>query len=335
MSASTPQEEMGRLISGYWMTQALYVAAKLGIADLLKAGPRSIDDLAAQTQSHPRSLYRLLRGLASIGIFAQNERNQFELTPLAELLRSDVPGSQWAAAVSSGSTFYRAWGEMLYSVKTGGTAFDKVFGSPVFDYLSNHPEEAALFDRTMVSVHGRETAAMLEAYDFSGIRLLADVGGGNGSVLTEALQKYPKLHGMLYDLPNVVERAKPLLAEASLAGRCQAIGGSFFESVPAGADAYLLRHIIHDWDDEKSLIILRNIHRAIGPSGRLLLVESVIPEGNEPSFGKLLDLAMLVIPGGLERTAEEYRRLYDEAGFRLTRIVPTSAEVSFIEGVKK
>lgn len=213
-------------------------------------------------------------------------------------------------------------------------AFEQVYGSPVFDFLSRHPEEAALFDETMVGVHGRETAAMIDAYDFSEIGVLADIGGGNASLLTEVLRKYPKMRAILFDLPNVVERAKAKIEAAGLADRCQIVGGNFFESVPSGADAYLLRHIIHDWDDEKSIRILKNIHKATKKDGRLLLVESVIPPGNEPSFGKLLDLAMLVIPGGEERTEEEYRTLYEAAGFRLTRIVPTEAEVGVIEGKK-
>jgi hypothetical protein len=204
----------------------------------------------------------------------------------------------------------------------------------VFDFLSQNVEQAKAFDGAMVGVHGRETAAMTDAYDFSGIGVLADVGGGNGSLLTVVLQKYPALRGMLYDLPGVTERAKANLQAAGLADRCQVIGGSFFEAIPAGADAYLMRHIIHDWEDEKATTILRNVHRAIGPSGRLLVVEGVIPPGNGPCFGKLLDLTMLTIPGGQERTEEEYRTLFKAGGFQLTRIVPTLAEVSVIEGKK-
>jgi hypothetical protein len=186
----------------------------------------------------------------------------------------------------------------------------------------------------MVGVHGRETAAMLEAYDFSSVRVLADIGGGNGSLLTAVLKRYPAMQGILYDLPSVTERAKVGL-DVALAGRCQILAGSFFESIPAGADSYLMRHIIHDWDDEKALRILQNIHRAMAPAGKLLLVEGVIPPGNDPSFTKLLDLTMLVIPGGKERTEAEYRTLFQAAGFRLTNMVPTKAEVSVIEGIKR
>jgi hypothetical protein len=334
MEQLSPPEQMSRMLTGYWISQALYVAAKLGVADLLVPGPRTIDELAQATGTHGPSLYRLLRALASMGVFVEQADRRFALTPLAECLRSDVPGSQRSLAIMVGEEHYQAWGQLLYSVQTGKVAFDKVYGMPVFDFLSRHPEQAKTFDGAMVGVHGRETAAMLDAYDFSAIGVLADVGGGNGSLLTGVLQKYPRMRGMLYDLPNVVERAKVPIAVAGLSERCQIIGGSFFESVPSGADAYLMRHIIHDWDDDKSHKILGNIHRALGPKGKLLLVEGVVPPGNGPSFTKLLDLTMLVIPGGKERTVDEYRQLFAAAGFRLTRIVPTSAEVSVIEGEK-
>ncbi len=334
MDDSSPQQQISRMLTGYWIAQALYVAAKLGLADLVKDGPRTAEDLASTTQSHPRSLYRLLRALASVGVFAEDDQGRFSLTPLAECLRSGLPASQRAMAITAGELFYPAWGELLYSVQTSKVAFEKVYGLPVFDFLSQHPEQAKLFDATMVGVHGRETAALLDAYDFSGIGVLADIGGGNGSVLTAIMHKYADLRGILFDLPGVAERARANLSASGLAGRCQVVGGNFFETVPGGADAYLLRHIIHDWDPEKATRIPRNIHRAMGSGGKLLVVESILPLGNEPSFGKLLDLAMLVIPGGEERTEDEYRKLYAAAGFQLTHSVPTQAEVSLIVGRK-
>lgn len=329
-----PQEAMSRMINGYWTSQALYVAAKLGLADLLASGPRSADELAASTSTHAPSLYRLLRALASQGVFADDGSGRFSSTPLAECLRSDAPGSQRALAIMCGEEHYQAWGQLLYSVQTGKKAFDKLYGMPIFDFLSKHVEQAKVFDSAMVGVHGRETAAMLEAYDFSSIGVLADIGGGNGSLLTAVLKTHTALRGMLYDLPQVAERAKASLQSAGLADRCQVIGGNFFESVPEGADAYLMRHIIHDWEDGKAIRLLQNVHRVIGDKGRLLLVEGVIPPGNEPCFTKLLDLTMLTIPGGKERTEEEYRALFAAGGFQLTRIVPTTAEVSVIEGKK-
>jgi hypothetical protein len=253
---------------------------------------------------------------------------------MAECLRSDVPGSQRSLAIMNGEEHYRSWGELLHSVQTGAPAFDHLYGMPVFDFLSRNPEQAAVFDEAMVGVHGRETAAMLDAYDFAGIGTLADVGGGNGSLLTAVLQKYPTMRGILFDLEGVAGRATANLRAAGLSDRCEVLSGSFFDSVPSGADAYLMRHIIHDWDDERATKILKNVHTAMRPDGKLLLVEGIIPPANEPAFGKLLDLTMLVIPGGKERTEDEYRKLYAACGFDLTRVVPTAAEVSVIEGRK-
>jgi hypothetical protein len=223
---------------------------------------------------------------------------------------------------------------LLYSIETGKPGFEKVYRQPVFDYLSQEPEQAKVFDAAMVAIHGRETQAMVEAYDFSRFAALADVGGGNGSLLKAVLQKHLRLKGILFDLPHVIERARPNLAAAGLAERCQLVSGSFFETAPSGVDAYLMRHIIHDWTDEQCLTILRNIHRAAPAGATLLLIESVIQPGNEPSFAKLLDLTMLVIPGGKERTEAEYRSLLASGGFELKRIVPTAAEVSVIEAAK-
>jgi hypothetical protein len=335
MDQESPQQRMGQMLIGYCISQALYVVAKLGLADLLRDRPRTADDLALATQTHRSALYRLLRALASVGVFAEDDRRYFSLTPLADCLRSDVPGSQCPRAIASGELFYPAWGQLLFSVQTGGTAFEKVYGLPVFDYLSRHPRQARLFDGAMASIHGRETVAMLEAYDFSSIRVLADIGGGNGSVLTAVLQKHSDVRGILFDLPEVAERGGAIVEAAGLTERCPVVGGDFFASIPAGADACLLRHIIHDWNDDEAVTILRNVHRGLGRGGRLLVVEHVLPPGNEPSIGKLLDLAMLLVPGGQERTAEEYHRLLTAAGFRLTRIVPTNAEVSVIEGRKE
>jgi hypothetical protein len=334
MTESSPQQRLNRMLAGAWVTQALHVAAKLRLADLVQERPRTADELASATQTQSPALYRLLRTLASVGVFCEDDRLYFSLTPLAECLRSDAPGSQRAMALRAGELFWPVWAELLYSVETGRSAFEKVYGLPLFEFLSQNPEQARLFDETMAGMHGRETAAMLEAYDFSGIRVLADVGGGNGSVLTAVLQRYPDVRGVLFDVPGVVERAKAGLRAAGLTDRCRVIGGDFFASIPGGADVLLMRHILHDWDDDGALKILRNAHRALDRQGKLLVVESVLPPGNDASFGKLLDLAMLAIPGGQERTEGEYRRLCEAAGFRVTRIVPTRAEVSILEAEK-
>jgi ubiquinone/menaquinone biosynthesis C-methylase UbiE len=321
------------MLTGYWIAQSLHVAAQLGIADLLKGGPQTVAHLAEATGTHPRSLYRLLRALASESVFAEDEQGRFVLTPLGECLRSDVPNSQRSMAIMNGEEHYRCWGELLYSVQTGQTAFEKLFGQPIFQYLAAHPRQARIFDEGMVGVHGAETKAMLDAYDFRGVGTLVDVGGGNGSLLLTTLQRHPSLRGMLYDRPDVIERARANVKAAGVENRCTLTGGDFFETVPAGGDAYLMRHIIHDWNDEQCRTILRNCRKVVPPSGKLLLIESVIPLGNEPCFAKFLDLTMLVIPGGMERTEAEYRELLASAGFHLARIVPTASVVDVIECV--
>lgn len=324
---------LGPLLTAYWTSQCIYVAAKLGLSDLLHAEPQTPAQLAAATGMLPEPLYRLLRALASVGVYAEQPDGRFAMTPLAEDLRSDVPGSQRALALMIGEEHYFAWGELLHCIRTGQSGFEKVYGEPIFDWLSKHPDQAAVFDQAMVSVHGRETAAMIDAYDFSQLGTLADVGGGNGSLLREVLARTPGLTGWLCDLPGVLQRAQPLIAASGLADRMRTIPTNFFEEVPAGANAYLMRHIIHDWTDEQSVQILGNVRKAIGPGGRLLLVEMVITPGNEPSMAKMLDLNMMVVPGGKERTEAQYRALYEAAGFRLERIVPTASEVSVIEGL--
>jgi SAM-dependent methyltransferase len=326
-------QELFRLISGYKTTQAIYVVAKLGIADLLASGPRTVADLAREAQVHERSLYRVLRMLASRGIFIEQGDGRFALTPLAEPLRSDAPHSQRAFAIMMGEEQFRAYGDLLFSVRTGKPAFDHIYGEPIFDYLSKHPESAKTFDSAMSSIHGRETEAILDNYDFSGIGELCDVGGGNGSVLIATLKRYPAMRGVLFDLPHVIERARPAIEAAGLAERCRLVTGNFFESIYSGADAYFFRHIIHDWDDDKSTTILKNCREALKPRGKILVVESVVPPGNEPFFGKDLDLTMLVLPGGLERTEAEYRQLFAGAGLKLARIVKSPTEMCVLEAV--
>lgn len=327
--------QLTRMITGYWVSQAVYAAAELGLADLLKDGPKPVESLANATGTKPDPLFRLLRALASVGVFAEGPCRTFALTSTAQLLRSDVSGSQRSLARMAGGQQFAAWSEILHSLRTGETAYQKVHGRPVFDALADDPENARIFDEAMTGIHGRETGAVLDVYDFAGIGTLVDVGGGNGGNLIATLERHPQMRGILFDLPHVVERARPRVEAAGLSSRCQLVGGSFFESVPPGGDAYLMRHIIHDWYDEQSLTILRNCHKALPVGGKLLVIESVIPPGNDPFPGKFLDLTMLMIPGGKERTAEEYRILYEQAGFGLLRIVPTTAEVSVIEGIKR
>ena len=335
MADASAHQQLDQMITGYWVSQAIYAAAKFGIADHLTDGPKTVTELANASSTNADALYRLLRALASIGIFAEAESRRFSLTPLAEPLCSDVPGSKRALALMSGDEQFRTWAEIDYSVRTGKIAFDKVFGEPIFDYLGKHPEKARIFDAAMVGIHGRESSAVLDAYDLSGIGIVADIGGGNGSQITEILKKYPAMKGILFDLPHVVARAKERIQVSGLQDRCDLVPGSFFEAVPPGANAYVLRHIIHDWDEEKCLTILRNCHRAMSSDSKLLVIESVIPSGNEPFGGKFLDLVMLLIPGGKERTETEYRQLLEQAGFELARVIHTGMEVSIVEGRKR
>jgi ubiquinone/menaquinone biosynthesis C-methylase UbiE len=335
MAELSAHQQLDQMITGYWISQAIYAAAKFGIADHLNDGPKTVAELAGATSTNPDALYRLLRALASVGIFAEGDSRQFSLTPLAEPLRNNVAGSKRALALMSGDEQFRAWAEIDYSIRTGKMAFDKVFGKPIFDYLGEHPDKARIFDAAMVGIHGRESNAVLNAYDFSEFGVVADIGGGNGSQITEILKKHTKMKGILFDLPHVIERAKERIQASGLVDRCKLVAGSFFDAVPEGADAYVLRHIIHDWDEDKCLMILRSCHRAMRPASKLLVIESVIPPGNQPFHGKFLDLVMLLIPGGKERTESEYRALFERAGFELTRILPTGSEVSIAEGKKR
>jgi SAM-dependent methyltransferase len=321
-----------RLIAGWWASKAVHVAATLGIADLLAGAPVPVAELARATDTHEPSLYRLLRALASLGIFAETEQG-FELTPMAEHLRSDSLSSVRGLAMMHAEPWHwRAWEDALHSVKTGKPAFDKAHGRDFFGYLRDHADAAAAFDAAMSDISRSQHAAVVDAYDFSGIDHLVDVGGGHGALLTSILSANPDLTGTLFDLPDVVEGARRTLGQAGVAGRCQVVGGDFFAAVPS-ADAYLLAHVVHDWRDAEAARILENCRSSIKPGGRLVLAEIVIPPGNEPSYGKLLDLEMLVCFTGRERTEMEYARLLDASGFRLTRVVPTAGEDSAIEAV--
>jgi SAM-dependent methyltransferase len=332
MSGAPASQQFMKLTIGGWMTQAISVAAELGIADFLVQGPRTADELARLAHAHVGALYRVLRALASIGIFSEDTERRFSLTPMAECLRSDTPDSLRFFAIMSGAEFYQSWGCLLHSAQTGEPGFQKRYGAPFFQYMTEHPERHAIYDAAMM-VHGiAETEPMLNACDFSAFRTVADVGGGNGRMLAALLQRHPGVRGILFDLPPVAQRAQPSLAELGLADRCQVVGGDFFVSVPA-ADAYVLRHVIHDWSDENAVKILRNCGKALNPGGRVLLVETVIPPLNEPCFGKWLDLMMLIVDGR-ERTREQYEQLFSQAGLKLSRIVPTAHEVSIIEGVR-
>ncbi len=334
MSELTPAAELMKLINGFWMTQAVYVAAKLGIAEQLAGGAKSAAELVEQISVSERPLHRLLRALASVGVFAERQDGRFELTPMANSLRADVPGSLKPMALMRGEWQYGAWSKLLHCITTGGSAFEKLFGQPMFDFLATDPQRGALFDAAMTSIHGRETQLLLDVYDFGAGNLVIDIGGGNGSLLSAILRKHSKLHGLLFDLPSVIERAKSNDALNDVRERLAFQSGSFFESVPANDGIFLMRHIIHDWNDEQSTTILKHCRSAMSVTSRLLIAEFVIPQGNEPFLGKWFDLAMLVGPGGQERTADEYSALLAASGLRMTRIVPTVSEISLVEAVR-
>jgi hypothetical protein len=323
------------MITGYTVSQAIFVVAKLNVAEHLAAGPVPVEELARKAGADPDALYRVLRALASVGVFTETTARRFSNTPLSECLRPGVPGSLHAGARMIATLCYPAFGELQWSIETGKPGFDKVFGAPIFDYLAKHADEGRCFDQAMTSIHGPETPAMVEAYSFARFHTIVDVGGGNGSTLIEVLRSAPRTRGIVFDLPGVVARAESAIRAAGLGDRCRVEGGSFFESVPKGADAYLLRHIIHDWDDHKSILILRRCREAMAPGGKVLVVECVIPPGDEPHPGKWLDIIMLSVPGGRERTRDEYEDLMAAAGLKVERVVATRSPMSVVEAVAK
>ncbi len=330
----SPRDTLWRMTNGYQVSQAIHVVATLGIADLLTDGPRSADELAEATGAHAPALYRVLRALASIGVFVEQDDGCFALTPLAEYLRTDVPGSLRSWAMLMGRPYlFTSWGHLMHSVKTGEPAFPEVYGTTAWEYRATHPEESEIFDAAMTGLSLAEAEAVVRSYDFSGTGALVDVGGGKGTLLAAILAANPALRGILFDQPHVVADAKDLLERAGVADRCEVVAGSFFEAVPEGADAYLLKSIIHDWDDAAAIEILRKCRAAMADTARLLLVERGIRPANESDPAKFIDLMMLVMLGGRERTAEEYERLYTEAGFKLTNIIPTGSLLDIIEGV--
>src|SRR5262245_1921817 len=336
LNPPNPSADLSRIIDGFQAARAAHVAAELGIADLLRGGPRDIDDLAAATRTHSGTLYRLLRTLSAVGVFRENHRRQFALTAVGEYLRSDVPGSlrDWARLVGR-EYYWEAWGALLHSVQTDRVAFDHVHGRGVWEYRAEQPEDAQIFDRAMATGTQVVAEAVLAACDFSPFQCVVDVGGGDGTFLGNILAAHPECRGILFDQPHVVTRATPLLQSAGLSHRCQAVGGNFFESIPPGGDAYLLKWILHDWDDGASVAILRLCRGAMKPDSRLLVVEHVVGRPNESPAGKLVDLNMLVITGGRERTRNEFAALFGEAGFALASVTPTTTPVSVVLGILK
>jgi len=327
---------MFTLIMGRWVSHLIYVAAKLEVADHLKRGSRTVEELATATEVQAPALYRVLRALASLGVFAETKDKRFKLTPLAVTLQKAVPGSMHAAALMFGEKYWDdAWAQLLHGVKTGEIPFLKAHGVPAFEYLEKHPDSLKIFGETMTNVSSTENPAIAAAYKFSGIRTLVDVGGGNGSLLASILKANPKLKGVLFDLPSVSTRANQdrYVTAKGIAERCTLQSGDFFEAVPKGGDAYIMKRTLHDWDDERCAKILSNCCTAMREKGRVLVVDAVISPGNHPDRGKLLDMQMLVI-GGRERTKQEFATLFRDAGLKLIRVVPTKCPLSIVEGVR-
>lgn len=309
------------MVTGTWVSQGISVAASLGVPDALADGPLPVEEIAERVGADPSALCRLLRALADVDVVREVDGRRFATTEIGALLRSDRPDSVRAWAMLVGQPPWRhMWTDLLTTVRTGEPAFERVLGGTPFAYLREHPEYAAVFDDAMTALSRRLTAAVAEGYDFGRFDTIADVGGGNGALLATVLAAHPGTRGVLYDLPDVVEGAEKLLADAGVADRCERVGGDFFASVPTGADAYVLANVIHDWDDDRAARILANCRSAAGPSGRLLLAEMVVVEG-EPSFVNWADMEMLLI-GGRQRTAAEFAALVERAGWRLSRIVP-------------
>jgi hypothetical protein len=332
--APPPHVQLIQMCAGGWVAAAVYAAAKLGLADHLAEGARSAAELAPATGTHAPSLHRFMRTLAGFGILAEGDGQRFRLTPLGEALKTGAPGSARSTLIAfGGPAFWRSWEAIIYSLETGKTGFEKTWGMPIFDYLAQHPEAASHFSEAMVGFHGSEPPTVAEAYDFSGIGTVVDVGGATGNMLAALLSRHAGLRGVLFDLPHVLGDAPALLKARGVDARVTIEPGSFFERVPAGGDAYLLSHIIHDWSEEQCLTILGHCRKAMPPNGRLLIVETVLPEGNTPHQGKLQDLVMLVFPGGQERTEAEYAALLGKARFRLSRVIPTTSVVSIVEAV--
>jgi hypothetical protein len=333
--ALPPHVQVVQMACGHIVARALYAFAELGIADHLIDGPRSVEQLGAATGALPDSLSRLLRLMGGLGYVTREADGRFALGPLGEAVRSDSPAhARSMVRLMAGPLGWATLGEILHSVKTGETAADRALGQPIFDYLATAPQDAQLFNEMMIAFHGSEPPAVAAAYDFSSCRTIVDVGGGTGNLLTTILLAHPHLHGVLYDVPHVAAQAQALIASRHLTDRCGVTEGSFFDGVPAGGDTYLLSHILHDWDEARCLAVLGHIRRVLPPGGRVLVVEMVIPPGNDFHLGKLTDMVMLAFtPGGRERTADEYAALFGKAGLKLTRVVPTPSPVSVVEAV--
>jgi len=323
-------------IAAFWQSQLIYVAAKFGVADVLVDGPLTVEEIATRVGAHAGSLKRVLRALASLGIFAADPHGRFHLNRLGQTLRSDHPESLRNFALMLADDYnWSVWGALEHTVRTGESAFERVHGAPVFPWLREHPDKEKMFSASMTSLSTMENAAVARAYAFGKLDRIVDIGGAHGHLLTTILRSYVRLRGVLFDQPQIIDEAMHagFVTSPDISGRCEVMSGDFFESVPVGADAYVMKYVIHDWDDERSVRLLRNCRAAMPSTGRILVVEHVVSPGNRFDWGKLLDINMMVVLGSKERTKEEFRQLFSRAGLRLKRVIRTGSSLSILEAL--
>lgn len=336
ITTRTHTQRMLQVIGHHWLSCCLYVAARLNIADHLASGPKSISDLANTTGSDAPSLYRVLRALVSEGIFQEPEKDIFALTPDAMGLVADAPGTMKHFILAELGEFYNPWGQLLHSVQTGEPAFNHYYKMDLWQFYASHAEEGANFMQAMTRLTQYTDKAIVETYDFSAFNTIIDVGGGNGALLMSILKNNPQLHGTVFDAPYVVEKTNIAISENNLDDKCDAQGGDFFEFVPAGADAYIMKYILHDWHENDAIRLLRNCANAMKKGSKLLAVDAVIPENSDPHPGKFMDINMLVATGGRERTESEFRHLFEKSGLRFNKVIHLQIpDVSIIEGEKE
>lgn len=336
MPSLPPEAIMFQLLFGTVVQKGIYVIAELGIADLVNEKPMSAEELAEKTSTDSASLYRVLRMLAGVGCFSENSEGKFELTPLAALLLKDNLNSMRDFALMMGNDWsWQTVKNLKYSVETGKMAHEKSFGKTSWEYFEEDTEVGEIFNRAMTSNSLAAVSPIVEGYDFSSFGKIADIAGGHGILLSGILKANPNTRGILLDIPSVIAGSGKFFETAGVENRVEKVSGDFFESVPAGADTYIMKHIIHDWDDEESIKILKNIHSAMNPDGKVLIIEMVVPEGNEPSPAKILDIQMLMFTGGKERTAKEYAELLGKSGFTMTQVIPTHSPMQIVEAVRK
>jgi predicted O-methyltransferase YrrM len=334
-----PNLALMQMAGAFRLSQILYVTARLGLADLLKEGPKQAEELAVACGTSPTALYRLLRAVVSMGFFGQDDQGRFTVTSSGAYLQADHPVSVRPYILFiAGQTNWQAWGNFRHSINTGEAAFEHIFGMNLFEYATQNPEFGEIFNKGMAGITASMSRDLIATYDFSQFKRVVDVGGGNGSLLAALLTANPNLQGVIFDLPPVAERASKLITEAGLAGRGEVVGGDFFKAVPTGGDAYILKLILHDWDDEKAIHILKSCYQAMDAEAKLLVVDVVLPEqvvANNVHLTKIMfDMQMLTVTGGRERTETEFRQLFEAAGFRLDKVIPLPTRWSIVQGVK-